>query len=248
MQEANVNIRRNLRYNKARIQFLQKKIKESENISKEKVVQYLASKFTKEQMDFFLMQLRNSERKNHGQSYTNENKCMLLALYKQGAKSYRFLSQLFSLPSVRTLRRHAALLQFKTGINPKIFEFIKSKASKFDDSEKLCTISWDEMALTTHLNFCDSKDAMDGFVDLGSIPIPDFATHALVFMIRGIKMAYKQPVAYFFTGSTDSIQLAELIKLVIREVLNTGIIFAMFTCFVSCSKCFVHMYVMFCKC
>lgn len=96
----------------------------------------------------------------------------------------RFLSKLFCLPSKRTLCRHSALLQFKTGINPKLFKFIKSKASQLDNLDKICTVGWDEMVLT-QINFCDSNDAMDGFVDYGDIQIPEFATHALVFMIRG---------------------------------------------------------------
>lgn len=135
------------------------------------------------------MQLRNSERKNHGQRYTKEEKYMLLAVYKHGAKCYRFISQLFSLPSKRTLNRHSALLQFKTGINPKLFQFIRSKASQMDNLDKYCTLSWDEMAVTTHLNFSDAHDAMDGFVDFGEVQIPEFATHALVFMIRGVSLA-----------------------------------------------------------
>lgn len=173
-------------------------------------------------MTFLTMQLRNSGRKNHGQSYTKEEKCMLLAIYKHGPKSYRFLSQLFSLPSKRTLNRHSALFQLKAGLNPKLFQFIKLKAAQMDDLDKYCTMSWDEMALTKHINFCDATDAMDGFVDFGNITIPEFATHALVFMIRGVNLAYKQPVSYFFTNDLDGDELAELVKLVVTEVFNSG--------------------------
>lgn len=75
-------------------------------------------------------------------------------------------------------------MQFKAGVNPKLFQFIKSKASQMDNLDKYCTICWDEMAITTHLNFCDVNDAIDGFEDFGDVTIPEFATHALVFMIR----------------------------------------------------------------
>lgn len=91
-----------------------------------------------------------------------------------------------------------------------------------DDLDKYCTMSWDEMALTKHINFCDANDAMDGFVDFGNITIPEFATHALVFMIRGVNLAYKQPVSYFFTNDLDGAELAELVKLVVTEVFNSG--------------------------
>lgn len=180
-------------------------------------------------MTFFIMQLRNSGRKNHGQRYTKEEKCMILSIYKRGPRCYRFLSQLFSLPSKRTLNRHSALLQFKAGINPKLFQFIKSKASQMDILDKYCTIGWDEMAVTTHLNFSEAHDAMDGFVDFADEAIPEFATHALVFMIRGVNLAYKQPVAYFFTENLGAKELSELISMVICEVLNTGITLVILT-------------------
>lgn len=173
-------------------------------------------------MTFFTMQLKNSGRKNHGQRYTMEEKCMILSIYKHGARFYRFMSHLFSLPSKRTLNRHSALLQFKAGVNPKLFQFIKLKASQMDSLDKYCTISWDEMAITKHINFCDANDAMDGFSDFGDVTIPEFATHALVFMIRGVNLAYKQPVAYFFTTDMKADQLAEVVKMVITEVLATG--------------------------
>lgn len=149
---------------------------------------------------------------------------MLLSIYKHGPRCYRFLSQLFSLPSKRTLNRHSALLQFNTGINPKIFDFIKAKASEMDDLDKYCTLSWDEMALTKHLNFCNVKDALDGFVDFGHSRIPEFATHALVFMIRGVNKAYKQPVAYFFTKDLDAIELSQLVRLVTGKVFDAGML------------------------
>lgn len=93
-----------------------------------------------------------------------------------------------------------------------------------DDLDKHCSLSWDEMALTKHLNFCSVKDSLDGFVDLGHAKIPDFAAHALVFMIRGINKAYKQPVAYFFTKDLDAIELSQLIRLVTRKILDTGML------------------------
>lgn len=41
-------------------------------------------------------------------------------------------------------------------------------------------------------------------------------------MIRGIVKDFKQPVAYFITENISSIELSELIRLVIEAVLDTG--------------------------
>lgn len=81
------------------------------------------------------------------------------------------------------------------------------------------------MALSHHLSYCTSEDYIDGFVDFGDVRIPDFATHSLTFMLRGISKPFKQPVAYFYTQNLNGIQLADLIKLMIRAVHDSGIHF-----------------------
>lgn len=88
--------------------------------------------------------------------------------------------------------------------------------------DKVCTIGWDEMSLTANLNFDQIKDYIDGFEELGSKRTTDFSTHALVFMVRGIKSAYKQPIAYFLTQNLKADELATLIRLVIQAVTDTG--------------------------
>ncbi|CAG4965496.1 unnamed protein product [Colias eurytheme] len=49
------------------------------------------------------------------------------------------------------------------------------------------------------------------------------AKHVLVFMIKGIKKNYKQPVAYFFTQSLQKLELKNIIKDVVRHVHSTGL-------------------------
>lgn len=168
------------------------------------------------------VQLRNIGKRNHGQRYTHEEKCLMLAIYKRGPRVYRYISMLFGLPSRRTLCRHSALLKFGTGINVKLFELLKSTASKLQPLDKICTIGWDEMSLTHHLSLCTSEDYIDGFVDFGDVRIPEFATHSLTFMIRGVNVAFKQPVAYFYTQNLNGLQLAELVTLVIRAVFDAS--------------------------
>lgn len=214
---------RQIRYQSKRIKILQQRLKDSNNFGKQKVINYLRKHFNKDQMMFFELQLQNIGKKNHGQRYTREQKCMMLAIYKRGPRAYRYMAMLFRLPSLRTLCRHSARLKFDTGINAKLFDLLKSTALKLSPEEKLCTIGWDEMSLTHHLQYNPSGDYIDGFVDFGEVRIPDFATHSLTFMIRGIKKAFKQPVAYFYTQNLSGLELAELIKLVIRAVFETGI-------------------------
>lgn len=212
-----------LRYSKKIVVSLRQKLKAS-NINVDKVLDYCGTfgKFNKQQLDFFKMQLTNTSRKSHGQRYTLEHKSLCLAIYKQGPKCYRFLQKIFSLPDKRTLSRHSANLLFEAGINRNLFEFIKEKVKSLPEIDKYCIISWDEQSLKAHLDYNQPRDLIDGFVDSCDMREPEFATHALTFMVRGTNTPYKQTVAYFYTNSLNAIALAEIIRLVLEAVLDTG--------------------------
>lgn len=217
--------RRQIRSQAKRIKILQQRLKDANNFGKQKVINYLSKHFNPDQMTFMELQLRNIGKRNHGQRYTIEEKTMMLAIYKRGPRVYRCVALLFGLPSRRTLCRHSARLKFGTGINAKLFELLNTTASKLGPSDKICTLGWDEMALTHHVSYCTSEDYIDGFVDLGDVRIPDFATHSLTFTIRGVNKPFKQPVVYFYSQNLNNLQLADLIKLVIRSVHDAGIDF-----------------------
>lgn len=205
-----------------KIKLLRQKLKASK-LNNDKLISYLSKKFNQHQMEFLKMQINNSGKRNHGQRYTPEQKSLSLAIYKQSPKTYRFLQKLFTLPSKKTLARHSAYLRFESGINPKLFEFIKDKVQDLLEKDTYCTVAWDEVALMAHLDYCPTMDVIDGFEELLNVRRPNFATHALTFMIRGINTPFKQPIAYFFTDGLKGYELCELIQLVINAVLDTGI-------------------------
>lgn len=146
----------------------------------------------------------------------------ILAAYKQSPKAYRHYQGFFGGPSKTTIYKHAAFVRFEAGINPKLLEFIKSAVNNLDEDDKYVTVGWDEMSLATHLDFNSVKDYIDGFVDYGDRREMKFGTHALVFMVRGIAKEFKQPVAYFITENINSIELSELIRVVIETIIDTG--------------------------
>lgn len=147
---------------------------------------------------------------------------MAVAIYKHGPKSYRFLASIFGLPSKQTLYRHTAKIRFEAGINENLMKYIKDAVSKLKEIDRVVTVAFDEMSVTTHLDYSNICDYIDGFEDLASKRTSKFATHALVFLLRGVHRAFKQPVAYFCTANLDSGELAALIELVIEAVMDTG--------------------------
>ncbi|KAJ8979783.1 hypothetical protein NQ317_007691 [Molorchus minor] len=95
-----------------------------------------------------------------------------------------------------------------------------------DKLNKTVILIFDEIALSEQLTFDSSTDKVVGYVDLGHDlgRRNEFANHALVFMIHGLRKVWKQPVAYYFSrGTIKTNQLIPIIKEVIVELQNSGL-------------------------
>jgi len=67
--------------------------------------------------------------------------------------------------------------------------------------------------LSSGLQYNAFADQIDGFVNSGYYKSQELADHALVFMVRGIKKKFKQPVAFSFCqGSTKQFELVRQLK------------------------------------
>lgn len=144
-------------------------------------------------------------------------------MYKSGPRSYRFNhDRIMITPTLSTLCRHSAKLMFRARISPELFSFIKDKVKNWTEEDKICTLEFDETALKARLDYNTTMDEIDGFVELAGIRRPEFATHSLTFMVRGMKVPFKQPVAFYYTHGLKSSELIELLMLVPKAVLATG--------------------------
>lgn len=169
---------------------------------------------------FTKMQFTETKKHPLGRRFTLEQKIISLSLYKKGAKVYSLLSKMFTLPSTKTLRCLLAKIKIESGLNNIIFEKIKDTVRNMNIQDKLCTLMFDEMALTPQVHYDRINDKLRGFTDFENKKI---ANHVLVFMIKGVKANYKQPVAYYFTNSISKIQLKSLIIEVIKKLQTTGL-------------------------
>lgn len=164
-------------------------------------------------------------------------------MYKQSPKKYRFLRKFLVLPSKKTLGRHSAKLIFETGVNQKLFSYIKERVKDLPEIDKNCFLVWDEIGLKAHLDYSQSRDLIDGFVDLGDIRRTTFANHSLNFMIRGINTPYKQSGPYYNTDNLKGFELAELVKTVTEAVFDTGTDTEYFIiCYTMIPLCFHQIY------
>lgn len=175
--------------------------------------------------DFLMMQLKAVHKKKQAMRFTNDEKLLSLSLMKESPKGYRLLQKIFKLPAKRTLNRLAEKITFDVGINDNIFKLLKRKSTKWDTKKKLCSIVFDEVALTPHLTYVESKDDIKGFKDMGVQKQMKFSDHALVFMVRGLCSNWKQPICYYFCeGTTSAPEVKRIVTEVVTKVSQSGLI------------------------
>ncbi|XP_017769225.1 PREDICTED: uncharacterized protein LOC108557287 [Nicrophorus vespilloides] len=67
--------------------------------------------------NFFRSQLRNAGKRSRGENYTLEDKVLALSIYKHSTSCYKFLSRIFTLPSLTTVMNFNKQIKIETGLN-----------------------------------------------------------------------------------------------------------------------------------
>ncbi|KAH9636393.1 hypothetical protein HF086_011250 [Spodoptera exigua] len=174
---------------------------------------------------FLFMQLRQVQKSKMARRFSLEEKLLALLLMKQSPKGYRLLEKMFALPNKRTLIRLSEKVSMEPGLNPQIFEHISRTCQNWDNQQKLCTVVFDEVAITPHLTFSEKKDKIVGFVDLAGERKLKYSDHALVFMVRGICSPWRQTIAYYFCeGTVSAAELQNILKQIVSQIGLTGLI------------------------
>ncbi|XP_041969155.1 uncharacterized protein LOC121726003 [Aricia agestis] len=120
-------------------------------------------------------------------------------------------------------------LEIQTGICSQVFNLLKKEVAEWNDKKKWCSIIFDEMSLIdTALTYDKNKDEIKGFVELQERK-NNFADHALVFMVRGVRGIYKwqQPIAFYYCSVklhiSSEVQLKQILKEVVAAVEGCGL-------------------------
>ncbi|XP_063221714.1 transposable element P transposase isoform X2 [Bacillus rossius redtenbacheri] len=208
-----------------RVKQYKTRVKLAEKFSESSFFDNLINKVDLVTYNFIMSQIRTQKHKPKGRRFTLNDKIFALSVLKQSPKGYKLLSKYFSLPSKRLLNNLLQKLDFKPGINMRVMAHLKETVTKLNQKDRYCCLMFDEMSLHPNIQYGESVDRIEGFQDLGNgKQKPTFADHALVFMVRGIRRRWKQPVAYMFTNSTfKAPQLVQCIKNVISTLQETGL-------------------------
>lgn len=161
-------------------------------------------------------ELRNAKRKYVARRWNTEQKIIALRLYKRSPSTYQLLRRLWCLPAPTTLKNILRKFSLKVGINEKIFLNLHKYSKKQDPVNNEYVLMFDEMSVKKHLLYNVKEDKIEGYQDHGNHGrSPQEVTHALVFMVGGIRKKIKQPVAYYLSGSNVT---ADRLSVLIKEV------------------------------
>ncbi|KAL1380514.1 hypothetical protein pipiens_014134, partial [Culex pipiens pipiens] len=132
------------------------------------------------------------------------------------------------LPSYRSLTERLQSIHFDTGYLREFHEFLKIKVPTMSDDELDCGGVLDEVSIDEGEDLCSSNHKNFGKTTLP--PSDDLATHAIVFMLVGIKVRWKQVIAYDFTGnSIPKGALKSRVDTIIQECESIGLRIHFFT-------------------
>lgn len=185
---------------------------------------FMLDKVNQTTLRFLQSQIAMQSKKSRGRRFSIEDKIFSLSLLKQSPRAYRLLQKTFALPSRKTLIKVLNQVPFGIGLNFHILDALKMSVSKMDLEDRICSLIFDEMSLEPALSYNKKTDSINGFEDCGGGKKQKFADHGIVFMARGLRKKWKQPIAYFFSEhGMSSPDLARNLKDIIRALHNIGL-------------------------
>ncbi|XP_031335055.1 uncharacterized protein LOC116164931 [Photinus pyralis] len=169
--------------------------------------------------------------KNHrGYQWSDETVQRALKLYMAcGAKGYQELcKQQYPLPSIRTLQHRIQNFKVQAGVLEDIFVLLKLKVNAFENQEKYASLLLDEIAIKPGLQYDNSTKEVVGRPTMMLSGNKDssnkLATHALVFMLAGMTMRWKQTVAYELTAASYSAdEVLQKLYYIVRKSHDIGL-------------------------
>ena len=162
---------------------------------------------------FVESQINLHGKKARGRRWSSKDKATALSLLHSSSKSYQLLSKIFTLPTIKTLQTELDKVNIIPGFSPILTGAFAKKVSAMTDADKNCELIFDELNLKCSIRYDQSRDCVEGIEDFETLGKSSHAaTSATVFLCRGLKNKWKQPLGYFLTsGSVSGSVLKELI-------------------------------------
>lgn len=218
---------------RVKVSRLKKKLSNKHILNKKDILDNLERFLEGPSLSFIKIQLEMSGRKKKGFRWSDTMKALAVTLFHTSPKCYRLLQKLFNLPSVSTLKKIMKDINIHAGFSEPILQGLKNKVDTMNETDKICSIVFDEMTLKENLFYNSQLDSIEGLQDLGMCAGRSkfAANQAAVFMVRGLASKWKQPIAFFLSsGPVRNHELKSLVFECIRKVRAIGLKPMVFLC------------------
>ena len=174
-------------------------------------------------LDIIMSQIKNAKKKSCAKRWTYRDKSFALSLLHSSPKTYRMLRNVLELPSPKTLKKLMRNVAVYPGFNRHILRALKQKTANTPQSNRIASLVIDEMSIKEGVSYDNGRDVIEGFEETPERG-QHLANHAIVFMVRGIREKWKQPVGYFLTsGPMSGEKMHSLIIECITKLKEVGI-------------------------
>ncbi|GBN69714.1 hypothetical protein AVEN_130663-1 [Araneus ventricosus] len=98
-----------------------------------------------------------------GRRWSAKEKSFALQIYLHRPSAYRILRKYFAFPRKATLHRYTYNVPKAPGFSSNLVKCLKTQSFRISESEKLCVLSIDEMAIKPGYTYAEDLDCVDGF-------------------------------------------------------------------------------------
>lgn len=132
------------------------------------------------------------------------------------------------MPAISTIRKWYSSIDGRPGFSSEAFTALRLKANEANQNggELLVSVMYDEVNIRKQEEYDQQTDTKTGFINYGTdcddSNEQKYAKEALVFLVTGVDIKFKIPVAYFLTAGVKAGEKAALIKQIILLVGKTG--------------------------
>jgi hypothetical protein len=149
--------------------------------------------------------------------WKTEDMAGAIALHALSKKAYKFINRTMGipLPGESTVRRWAATIQIKPGIQKEVLAVMGKLGASLSEEERLVSLCFDEVSLSRRAQYDPGRDAVVG---------PH--RQAQVVMVRPLIGTWKQPFYFDFDREMDK----ELFLTLVEELYKVGFIVCASVC------------------
>ncbi|XP_008053799.1 DNA transposase THAP9 [Carlito syrichta] len=159
--------------------------------------------------------------------YSAEMKQFACTLYLCSSKVYDYVRKILKLPHCSILRTWLSKCQPSPGFNSNIFSFLQRRVENGDQLYQYCALTIKDVSLKQQLQWDPSSHSLQGFMDfgLGKLDADEapLASETILLMAVGIFGHWRMPLGYFFVNRASGCLQAQLLRLAIGKLSDTGV-------------------------